>query len=272
MVISIAKCLQNSPLPRLEMRLLLRDVTGLSQSQLITQDDYVLSSDEADRLNDLVYRRQNGEPIAYLIGKKEFYGRAFQVSAAVLIPRPETEHLVELIIQKLPANGALWDVGTGSGIIAITSQLERPDSNVFASDISQEALNIAQQNASHLGAKVQFDLGEWLDVAPLPSVQKFDIIASNPPYIERHDPHLQQGDLRFEPQMALTDFHDGLNAFRVLANQSKKYLKNQGFLMFEHGYNQAVAVQDILLQNGFANIETVCDLAGNQRVTFGQMA
>lgn len=271
-MVTLSQWLYGATLPRLEARLLLQHVTDYTRSELITHDHEMLSDAQLATLEQLAQRRLAGEPIAYLLGKREFYGREFCVSPAVLIPRPETEHLLEAVLARLPKGGALWDLGTGSGIIAISAKLERDDAQVFASDVSEEALKVAQQNAVYLNADVEFAQGSWFE-----AMRKFrlfiprlDIIVSNPPYIEQDDIHLSQGDLRFEPQGALTDFADGLSAIRILAENAKLYLKNKGWLLLEHGYNQAEAVQEILQQHGYNNIETQQDLAGLNRITFGQ--
>lgn len=267
---TLSQFIQQSPLPKLETRLLLQHVLGYTRAQLITRDTETLPENKLSILNQLLERRLSGEPMAYILGYREFYGREFAVSPAVLIPRPETEHLLEAALFRLPEKGILWDLGTGSGIVAISAKLERPETLVFASDISADALHIAQKNAQNLGADVQFAQGSWLEAAAhfrLP--EKCDVIVSNPPYIEQHDPHLQQGDLRFEPPHALTDFADGLSHIREITAQSVGFLKENGWLMFEHGYNQGAAVREILSQHGFVQVQTLPDLAGLDRVSLG---
>lgn len=271
---TLAQWLTGNPLPRNEARLLLQHVCGYSRAQLITRDGDTLSPDHTEQLNALTARRQQGEPIAYLLGRREFYGRQFAVSPDTLIPRPETEHLLEAALFRLPEGGTLLDLGTGSGIIAISAKLERPDARVYAGDISAAALAVAQHNAAALGAEIRFGQGSWFDALHafrLPEAA-FDIIVSNPPYIEQHDPHLSQGDLRFEPPHALTDFADGLTHIRHLAAQAPTWLKTGGFLLLEHGFDQGSAVRQILRQHGFDGIETVTDLAGWERVTLGRMS
>lgn len=271
---TIAQWLSGCKITRLEARLLLQYITGYTHAQLITRDNDTLPEAQKIALDQLAQRREQGEPIAYLLGTREFYGRTFQVSPAVLIPRPETEHLLEAALFRLPENGILWDMGTGSGIIAVSSALERPSATVYASDISEDALQIAQQNAAALQAKVQFAQGSWCEAATvfrLPE-NSVDVIASNPPYIEQHDEHLQQGDLRFEPSHALTDFADGLSHIRTIAAQTPRYLRHGGYLLLEHGYGQGAAVRQILQENGFTDVQTLPDLAGLDRVTLGQNA
>ena len=260
------------PLPKNEARLLLQHITGFTHAQTVTRSDFRLPENLLAALNVLVRRRTDGEPVAYLTGTREFYGRDFRVTPAVLIPRPENEHLLEAALARLPQGGTLWDLGTGSGIIAVTAKLERPDARVSAGDISAQALHVAQENARALGADITFAQGSWLAAA-----QGFrqpengaDVIVSNPPYIENGDTHLTQGDLRFEPLHALTDFADGLAHIRTIAADARPYLAQGGWLLLEHGFNQGKAVRDILSAHGFGAIETRQDLAGLDRVTLGQ--
>lgn len=268
---TIRDWLHASPLPRKEARMLLQAATGYSHSQIITQDTTLLTKNIHQQLTSWQQRRINGEPMAYILGEKEFYGRTFKVSSAVLIPRPETEHLVEIALQKLPENGHLWDLGTGSGAIAITIKCEAPQAHVFASDISSTALSVAQQNATLLKANIHFAQGSWFNINN--SHQKwpsqFDVLVSNPPYIEANDPHLQQNGLPFEPQHALTDFADGLQCIRQLAQNAHHHLKPNGWLIIEHGYNQGEATRKILQENGFHQVHTLCDLANLERITLG---
>lgn len=262
--------LWQSELPKMEARMLLQYVSGYTRVQLITQGQGDILPETLQRLNEVEQRRLNGEPMAYILGEREFFGRRFAVNPHVLIPRPETEHLVEAVIQRLPVGGKVWDLGTGSGAIAVTVALERPDAQVRASDISIGALATAQNNAAHWGAKIEWAAGSWFDVDRPSDHSAYDVIVSNPPYIEAEDEHLHQGDLRFEPQTALTDFSDGLSCIRQLAAGAPQYLKNSGWLLLEHGYNQGAATREILAANGFTHIETLPDLAGLDRITLGQ--
>ena len=260
------------PLPKNEARLLLQHITGFTHAQTVTRSDFRLPENLLAALNALVRRRTDGEPVAYLTGTREFYGRDFRVTPAVLIPRPETEHLLEAALARLPQGGTLWDLGTGSGIIAVTAKLERPDARVSAGDISAQALHVAQENARALGADITFTQGSWLAAAQgfRQPENGVDVIVSNPPYIENGDTHLTQGDLRFEPLHALTDFADGLAHIRTIATDARPYLAQGGWLLLEHGFNQGKAVRDILSAHGFGAIETQQDLAGLDRVTLGQ--
>lgn len=268
--ITPADWLAQCPLPRLEKYLLVQHATRLTRAQLLTRDHLPLTAKQQQHLQALLQRRLAGEPMAYILGTRGFYGRDFVVSPAVLIPRPETEHLLEAALAHLPEHGTLWDIGTGSGIIAITAKLERPDAHVFASDVCATALTVARGNAATLGADITFAQGSWLDVQPAPPLCQ--IIVSNPPYIEADDPHLHTGDLRFEPQHALTDFSDGLSAYRHIAAAAPAHLHHGGWLLFEHGYQQGAAVRQILRDNGFQSVATLPDLAGHERVSFGQFA
>ena len=270
---TLSQWLATQILPRNESRMLLQHIMGYTHAQLITHDQEILTEQQINQLNILAKRREQGEPMAYLLGTREFYGRKFTVSPAVLIPRPETEHLLEAALLRLPENGVLWDLGTGSGILGISTKLERKDSLVFASDLSADALQVAQKNAQHLGADVAFAQGSWFDAARvfrLPE-NSVDVLVSNPPYIENNDLHLNQGDLRFEPQTALTDFSDGLAHIKILIEHGKNYLKPNGWLLLEHGYNQAVAVRQLFEQNDYQLIETQQDSADLDRITFGQI-
>lgn len=267
---TINEWLKQNRLPRPEARMLLTAATGFSAVQLLTHDQEELSEYVQVALAQMVARRLLGEPMAYILGEREFYGRSFVVNPSVLIPRPETEHLVEAVLAHLPEGGRVWDLGTGSGAVAVTVALERPDAAVSASDISEQALQMAQQNAEKLCARVEFAQGSWFHALRPSEKNSFDIIVSNPPYIEAGDAHLQQGDLRFEPTGALTDFSDGLSCLRELATDAGSHLKNGGWLMVEHGYDQGEAVRRLFDQNGFSAVQTLPDLAGLDRVTIGQ--
>ena len=266
--------LDSCRLLRLEARLLVEAVCRISHVRLISRSGDELPQPQRAVLDMLATRRRLGEPMAYLLGSREFYGRSFRVSPAVLIPRPETELLVEAALARLPPGGRLWDLGCGSGIIGLTVALERPDAAVRASDISHDALAVAQANAAALGASIEWAQGSWFAALPTAEIAAglFDIIASNPPYIEAGDEHLTQGDLRFEPAAALTDFTDGLSHIRTLAAQAQGYLKPGGWLLLEHGWNQGEAVRGILAEHGWQQVEILRDLAGLDRVSIGRKA
>lgn len=257
-------------LPASEARILLMHVLGVSRTWLIAHDTDPVDAAAAARFTMLAQRRIGGEPIAYLVGWREFMGHVFKVSPAVLIPRPETELLVETglaCIEGLRAPRIL-DLGTGSGAIAVSLALARPDAEVIATDASGSALAVARTNAANLGARVDFRLGDWW--AALDDNDRgtgFDLIVSNPPYIASRDAHLGQGDLRFEPPGALTDYADGLAALRVIIMQAPAYLRPGAALWLEHGYDQAQAVRNLLAQAGLQGAQSHRDLAGIERVS-----
>lgn len=263
---TIASILRNTVIDPLEARILLTHALQLSRVQLITQSDRVLSAHEAERIASLFRRRLGGEPIAYITGEREFYGLSLHVTPDVLIPRPETELLVELALQRLPPNGRILDMGTGSGAIPVAIAHSRPDAIVTALDVSNNALAVAQRNAARHGVTIQFLQSDWY--AALAN-QQFDIIVANPPYIEAGDAHLSQGDLRFEPVDALTDHADGLSALRTIIAGAPRHLAGGGWLLMEHGYDQATAVRTLLAEQGFSAVQSWADLAGIERVTGG---
>jgi release factor glutamine methyltransferase len=261
---SIDQLLKNAPLDALETRILLTHALGLSRVQLITQSERKMTADEAQRLSGLFERRSNGEPIAYITGEREFFGLGLLVTPAVLIPRPETELLVELAVERLPDQGTVLDMGTGSGAIAVAIAHARPDAGVTAIDVSDAALAVARQNATRHGANVAFLQSNWYDA--LANLQ-FNIIVANPPYIVKDDVHLSQGDLRFEPIGALTDHADGLSALRTIVRGAKAHLAPGGWVLTEHGYDQASAVRELLHARGFTDVQSWKDLASIERVS-----
>lgn len=263
---TIASVLRNTAIDPLEARILLTHALQLSRVQLITQSDRVLSSHEAERIASLFRRRLGGEPIAYITGEREFYGLSLHITPDVLIPRPETELLVELALQRLPSNGRILDMGTGSGAIPVAIAHSRPDAIVTALDVCGNALMVAQHNTARHGLTIQFLESDWY--AALAN-QQFDIIVANPPYIEAGDAHLSQGDLRFEPVDALTDHADGLSALRIIIAGAPRHLAGGGWLLMEHGYDQAAAVRAMLAEQGFGAVQSWADLAGIERVTGG---
>jgi len=260
-----------------EIQILIQHVLKVDRAWLIAHENEKLQPDINNTLQTLFNRRLKGEPIAYILGYREFYGLLLKVSPATLIPRPDTETLVEAALSKIPTQInqqdigqklSILDLGTGTGAIALAIAKNRPRASIFALDASQAALNIAIENAKHLAIhNVQFISSDWFNAF---TGQKFDFIVSNPPYIEENDAHLQQGDLRFEPIAALASGHDGLNDIRQIVTQAPKYLNINGWLMLEHGYNQADAVAALLKQAGFSDISHALDLSGIKRVTMGQ--
>jgi release factor glutamine methyltransferase len=216
-------------------------------------------------------RRLAGEPVAYITGRREFYGRTFEVDPAVLIPRPETEHLVELALERMPPAEApsVLDLGTGSGCVAITLALERPRARITAVDRSPAALAVARRNADILNATVEFLDSDWFAAL---GGRRFDLIVANPPYVARDDPHLARGDLRFEPPSALAAGGDGLDDLRALAAAAPAHLAPGGWLLLEHGRDQATAVRRLLHAAGFAAPATWTDLAGQPRITGARLS
>jgi release factor glutamine methyltransferase len=217
----------------------------------------------------LIEQRRQGIPVAYLTGQREFWSRIFLVGPDVLIPRPDSELLIELSMERLPAGQfrKIIDLGTGSGILAITLAAERPLADVIATDFSPSALTIARQNTERLNTQnVRFLQSHWFDAV---TDRDFDLVISNPPYIAENDPHLAQGDVRFEPNSALVSAENGLKDIRLIAEQARSHLKNGGHLLVEHGYNQQSEVQAIFEFLNYRQVTTHTDLAGNPRVTSG---
>ncbi len=255
-----------SGLPRAEARMLAGHAARRDAAWLIAHDTDEAEPGVAAAVAGLLSRRQRGEPVAYIIGEREFYGLSLHVTPEVLIPRPETEMLVELAIERLPPNGCLLDVGTGSGAIAIAVALQRPDAQVVACDISPGALAVARANAERHGANVKFVESDGLTGL---QGQSFDVIASNPPYIAEGDPHLAEGDLRFEPAIALHCGRDGLDMIRRLARDARAALRPDGWLLCEHGHDQGEACIALWRAAGFSAVEDLRDLAAIGRVCIG---
>lgn len=270
---TVRSLLAASPLPRLETQMLLQHVLGVSRAWLIAHDTDALQAEPVENYQALLARRQAGEPMAYLVGRREFMGHEFMVEPGVLIPRPETELLVETALNEMARRTSqqprLLDLGTGSGAIAISLALACADATVVATDVSAQALQVAQRNAQALQANVAFLQGSWFDA--LAGQPPFDVIVSNPPYIHSNDPHLVQGDLRFEPAGALTDGADGLAALAHIAEQAPKWLTAGGALWMEHGYDQAAEVRRLLTKAGFKQVAGLKDLAGIERVSGGRL-
>jgi release factor glutamine methyltransferase len=258
--------LNRGPSARFDAEILMAHVLESSRSFLYANPEFELPSKRSEHFKRLVKQRAVGKPIAYLTGKSEFWSLPLKISPAVLIPRPETERLVELALEKIPpkANWRIADLGTGSGAIALALASERNNCEILATDISTEAIKVARENAHRLNfSQIQFLQGSWSN----PLEGKFQMILSNPPYIDANDSHLGQGDLRFEPRQALTPGVDGLSAIRKISELSYPMLLSGGWLMFEHGYDQGPATRAILKDKQFTAIETNQDLAGHDRVT-----
>jgi release factor glutamine methyltransferase len=261
----------SSPSPRLDVEVLLMHVTGLARTALITRALEPVSAENEKRLQELLVRRVRGEPVAYLTGRREFWSMELRVTPDVLIPRPETELLVEQALARIPEDSdwTIADLGTGTGAVALAIAKERPRCRVIATDASEAALAVAQANAIRLAiANVEFRLGEWL--TPFAD-EVLDMIVSNPPYIAEQDPHLMQGDVRFEPRGALVAGADGLSAIRVIAADARRHLRRGGFLLLEHGYDQAPAVRAALAGQGYKAVTTCLDLQGQPRISFGKV-
>jgi release factor glutamine methyltransferase len=260
----------NSDEAALEAQLLLQHVLNVNRAWLIAHQNDALEANIHEAYRALNNRRINGEPIAYILGYREFYGLKFKVTPDTLIPRPDTETLVDAALKKIAPNLPLriCDLGTGTGAIALAIAKNRPNAQVTAVDFSDKALEVARQNAQDLNIlNCQFLQSDWLSAF---TNQIFDVIVSNPPYIEKDDAHLQQGDLRFEPLSALASGKDGLDDIRTIISQAKHHLKPIGWLMLEHGYNQAEAVANLFKDVDYSEVSHVLDLAGIQRVTLGK--
>ena len=254
----------------LDAEVLLCHVLNKARSHLRAWPEKELKTQDYNHYFQLLKQRQQGLPIAYITGKKEFWSRDFKVSPDVLIPRPDTELLIELSLKQISDNpkAHLIDLGTGSGAIAITLAAERPDTKIIATDFSDKALNIAKENASaHQIKNIQFIKSNWFNEI---TSCNFDLVISNPPYIAHNDPHLSQGDIRFEPDSALIAKDQGLEDIQNISNHARNYLKPGGTLLVEHGYDQQKAVQAIFNSFAYSNITTHTDLSGNPRVTTGQ--
>lgn len=260
-------------LPANEARTLLGHVLDRPAAWLLTHDDHVLDEDALLAFASLAARRTGGEPVAYLVGHREFFGRDFEVSPDVLIPRPETELLVELVVAGpgagVPTSGPLrvLDLGSGSGCIAVTLALECRQAEVVAVDASPAALAVARRNAERLGARLQLLQSDWFSAL---AGERFDVVVANPPYIAAGDRHLAEGDLRFEPASALASGSDGLEAIRRIVAAAPAHLRPGGRLWLEHGYDQADAVRGLLAAAGFTDIAQHRDLAGIVRASGGR--
>ncbi len=255
---------------RHEAEILLADVLGCARSYLYAHSDQTLTDAQAAKFQTLIERRAAGEPIAYLLGTREFWSLELAVSENTLIPRPDTELLVERALLCIPKDAALRiaDLGTGSGAIALAIAQERPRCHVIATDISEEALSVARGNAARLGIDtVDFRCGDWCTAL---AGTRCAVIISNPPYIPGDDPHLAEGDVRFEPRTALTPGPEGLEAIRLIAAQAHEHLYSGGWLLLEHGYDQSVAVTGLLQDQGYREITAHTDLSGHHRVVQGR--
>jgi len=258
----------SSESPVLDAEVLLCRVLGKPRSYLRAWPDKRLETAQITAFETLITKRQKGLPIAYITGSREFWSRDFTVTPDVLIPRPDTECLIELSLQLIPVHKPfkIIDLGTGSGIIAVTLASERPQAQVSATDLSPAALHIAQHNARKHHVDIRFYQSDWFTEVP---DAKFDLVVSNPPYIAVDDHHLRAGDLRFEPQQALVATEQGLRDIKIIAESARYYLEAGGHLLIEHGYNQQQHVQAIFNNCGYHHVRTHQDLSGQPRVTIG---
>jgi release factor glutamine methyltransferase len=261
--LTVAEALAGSGVDSREARLLLSEASGLPTASLIAFADRALPSEAEERFHSFVERRKRGEPVAYIVGHKEFFDLDLLVTPDVLIPRPETELLVELALER-EFSRAL-DLGTGSGAIALAIKAHRADARVSALDRSPAALGVARANAARLGLQIDLRLGRWFEGL---AGERFDLIVSNPPYVALGDPHLEA--LRFEPGGALLGGADGLEALREIVEGAPRHLEPHGWLLLEHGIGQDAQVRRLLEQSGLENVQTWPDLAGIPRVTGGK--
>lgn len=259
----------HSPSARLDAEVLLCEVMQCDRGQIYSHPERSLAGQQVALFQSLIQSRQRGTPVAYITGKKEFWSLELSVSEDTLVPRPETECLVEAALQMIPEDTAfnLLDIGTGSGAIALAIGSERPYCNILATDISPNTLAIAEQNvARHQLHNVRFLLSDWYQEVP-PVL--FDMIVSNPPYIRQDDEHLLQGDIRFEPELALLGGIDGMQSIRQIISKARGHLVDGAYLFIEHGADQGGLVRDTLLQHDFRKIKTIRDLSGQDRISYG---
>lgn len=267
-----AELVAASGLPRLEGEVLVAHALGAQRSWLTGHRHDPLASEQVGACESLLARRRAGEPVAYLVGGREFFGLDLRVTPAVLIPRPETELLVELALAELARvphqrTPRVLDLATGSGAVAIAIAVHAPRAQVFASDLSPQALAIAVDNAARHRARVDLRQGDWF--APFAG-ERFALVVANPPYVAAADPHLAQGDLVHEPRLALVAGADGLEAIRAIVAQAGAYLEESGLLLLEHGHEQGEACRALLHSAGLAEVSTWCDAAGHERVSGGR--
>ncbi len=268
--LTLRRLLAGSNLPDLEAKVLAQHALGVSRAWLVARLDEPVDVQQARAVERLYARRQSGEPVAYITGEREFYSLDFAVSPAVLIPRPETELLVALALQALEGRGGrVLDLGTGSGAVAVAIAHHAPDAEVWALDASEKALEVARANVDRHRVNVRLVRSDWFSRLP---AERFDVIVGNPPYVAENDPHLREGDLRYEPHDALATGADGLAAIRSIVAQAPRHLEAGGALFLEHGWDQAERCRDLLAACGFHGVTSWDDLAGIPRVSGGNVA
>lgn len=262
--------LSESESPRRDAEILLEHVTGKARTYILAFGETLLTAEQEAQLAELLARRKRGEPVAHLTGEREFWSLPLYVSAATLIPRPDTECLVEQALARLPESACrILDLGTGTGAIALALASERPDCQVTAVDVMPDAVALAQRNLARLGfSNVQILQSSWFSAI---ASQQFDMIVSNPPYIDEQDPHLSQGDVRFEPLTALVAANEGLADIEHIITTARDHLVSGGWLLLEHGWTQGAAVRALFSAAGYAAVETCRDYGGNDRLTLGKM-
>ena len=255
--------------PQIDAAVLLCYVLDKPRSYLLTWPEKTLDSEQSTAFEAVMRRRLAGEPVAYIVGEREFWSLPLKVAPHTLIPRPDTERLVELALDKIPSGPcSVLDLGTGTGAIALAIASERPDTQVTGIDLRPEAAQLASENSQNLQiTNTRFLAGSWY--SPLTADERFAVIVSNPPYIDQADPHLDQGDVRFEPKSALVADEQGLADIRVISEQGRQHLQQGGWLLMEHGFEQGEAVRNILLELGYSQVSTAQDYAGLDRVTMG---
>lgn len=262
--------LQSSESAQLDAEVLLSSLLNCERIWLYTYPEQALTEQEKETFNHLITLRSEGHPIAYLTGKKEFWSLTLNVNQDTLIPRPETELLVETVLSLITNDSTkkVLDLGTGTGAIAIAIASERPLVSITATDLSETALNLAKENASLNNIdNINFKTGNWFETF---AIDNYDVIVSNPPYICDDDPHLTQGDVRFEPRIALASGQDGLDDLRIIISNAEQYLRPQGWLLLEHGYNQGEQVRELLQQNHFAAVSSIKDYSDIERISIAQ--
>ena len=268
---SIAELLRPAGIDPVDARVLLRSVLGVSDAHLAAHPEQALSEPQRERFMASVKRRRAGEPIAYITGEREFYSLTFKVTPAVLIPRPETELLVELALERIPDDRPcrVLDLATGSGCVAVAIAKHRPRARVVATEVDHAALEAARENARrHAAGNVEFVESDWFGAL---GAARFDVIVANPPYLAAGDPHLDEGDLRFEPRRALVAGPSGLECIGPIAARAHAHLVGEGWLLFEHGHDQAGRCRALLERIGFQQVASWRDLAGIERVSGGEV-